>query len=151
MSGGQDDGADVELDGFLAHRVVDRRRAAHLDAFQALGADRAVQAALGLAPGSRLVEAQLDLGKAAAAPLNRQHWHLGAREEGHLLAGLLLDDPVVRDAEAAAFTQIVALQVAVDRLGSAIARGDRIDDCRRRAAHGITASEYAGMRGLAGC
>ena len=142
-AGRHDDGADRDLELLVALVVQQGARAAGAHALEALGADRAVEAALGLGDRLLLGEAGVDLVPGDLAGGAGQLGHGQARHDlglgQRLVVGLGLVHEVGPDRH-----ELLAAQVVVDAARRAPAGGDRLDRRPRRARGGVAAGEHAG-------
>ncbi len=145
VAGGENDGTDRQLLGAGHHVVVDgidatRKRAAH-----ALGADAACQAAGRFGPGRFIVVAALDLGEAADAVLNGQARQRHSRLPFDMTE-LFLRQVYHRQGGPAGRLEVLALEIADDRPGGAVAALDGFDH-ERRARDAVAGCEDTFTRG----
>ena len=142
VAGGHDHGADVV--GVLGVTLVVEQGAgtAGTDALHALGADGAVEAALGLGHGLLGGEAGVDLVPGDLASRAGEVRHGQTRHDGGLLEdgvfGLGLGQLVVLYGE-----EVLAAQEVVDAARGAAARGDGLDGRPRAGSRAVAAGEHA--------
>src|SRR5664280_1126523 len=145
-AGRHDHGADLDVQLLVALAVQQGAGAAGAHALHALGADGAVEAALGLGHGLLLGEAAVDLVPGDLARRARQVRHRHARHDRgpgeHVVLGLSLVHRVALDGE-----EVLAAQEVVDAARRATPRGDGLDGRPRGAGRGVAAGEHALLAG----
>src|SRR5450756_815003 len=142
----QHDGAHVEVHLLVALAVQQGAGPAGAHALHALGADSALQAALGLGDGLCFGVALAHLDPVTAALGAVVHRHLGAWLRGgpgeDLVVWLSLGERIAPEAH-----ELLAAQVVVDAGGALASGGDRLDGGQRAGGGHVAAGEHGRMGG----